>query len=155
IAAARNPAPRSSEPDKSATMDPAMALYLASAQQAEDVIIGLWSGTSNGMNRQRAIVKNPNHERDGYDYIGAPVQLSPLYFQKGEANLYLKKTSSIGIYDALEKWRSNLGWTWAPARITLHDPNSFQQSNKIDFASSLGTEWTLARQPVSGGAGPT
>src|SRR5262249_18323276 len=70
IVAARNPSPRTSEPDKSATMDPAMALYLASAQQAEDVIIGLWGGTANGMNWQSAIVKNPNHERDGYDYIG-------------------------------------------------------------------------------------
>jgi hypothetical protein len=153
VADARNNrlnAQRGSEADKEATMDPAMALYLASAQASEDGVIGLWSGTSNNMNWQSAIVKNPNREHDGYDYIGVLVEPWPLYFKKGEAHLYLKKTSSPGAYEGIEKWRNNLGSAWAPTRVTLHDINSFSQSNQINFSSPLGTDWNLARKSTAG-----
>jgi hypothetical protein len=141
---------RGSDADKEAMMDPAMVLYLASAQQSEDGVIGLWSGSSNNMNWQSAIVKNPNHEHDGYDYIGVLVEPWPLYFKKGEAHLYLKKTSTPGSYEGIEKWRNNLGSAWAPARVTLHDLNSFAQSNQINFATPLGSEWNLARKSTAG-----
>jgi hypothetical protein len=153
IANARNNqfgAQRSGEPDKDAVMDPAMALYLASAQASEDGVIGLWSGNSNNMAWDSAIVKNPNREHDGYDYIGVLIQPWPLYFKKGEAHMYLKKTSTPGAYVGIEKWRNNLGWSWAPARVNLHDLNSFTQSNEINFASPIGSEWNLARKSTAG-----
>jgi hypothetical protein len=141
---------RANEPDKEAMMDPAMALYLASAQASEDGVIGLWSGSTNNMNWTSAIVKNPNREHDGYDYIGVLVEPWPLYFKKGEAHLYLKKTSTPGAYEGIEKWRNNLGSAWAPARVTLRDINNFAQSNQINFASPLGTDWNLARRSTNG-----
>lgn len=141
---------RSSEPDKDAMMDPAMALYLASAQASEDGVIGLWSGNSNNMNWVSAVVKNPNREHDGYDYIGVLVEPWPLYFKKGEAHMYLKKTASPGSYEGIEKWRNNLGWSWAPARVTLRDINNFSQSNQINFATPLGSEWNLSRKSTTG-----
>jgi len=150
IANARTGAQRSGEPDKDAVMDPAMALYLASAQQSEDGVIGLWAGTSNNMPWESAIVKNPNRERDGYDYIGVLVQPWPLYFKKGEAHMYLKKTSTPGAYVGIEKWRNNLGWSWAPTHVNLRDLNSFTQSNEVNFATPLGTEWNLARKSTAG-----
>ena len=150
IANARNGAPRSGEPEKDAMMDPAMALYLASAQQAEDGVIGLWSGNSNNMAWESAIVKNPNRERDGYDYIGVLIQPWPLYFKKGEMHMYLKKTSTPGAYVGIEKWRNNLGWSWAPAHVNLRDLNSFTQSNEITFASPIGSEWNLIRKSTAG-----
>ncbi len=153
IADARNnrqSAQRGSEADKEAMMDPAMALYLASAQASEDGVIGLWSGSSNNMNWQSAIVKNPNREHDGYDYIGVLVEPWPLYFKKGEAHLYLKKTSTPGSYEGIEKWRNNLGSAWAPTRVSLRDINNFAQSNQINFATPLGTDWNLARKSTSG-----
>lgn len=152
VAASRSQfaAQRSGEPDKDAVMDPAMALYLASAQQSEDGVIGLWAGNSNSMAWQSAIVKNPNRERDGYDYIGVLIQPWPLYFKKGEAHMYLKKTSTPGAYVGIEKWRNDLGWSWAPARVNLHDLNSFTQSNEITFASPIGSEWNLTRKSTAG-----
>src|SRR3954467_8956006 len=141
---------RGNEAVKEAMMDPAMALYLASAQAAEDGVIGLWSGSSNNMNWQSAIVKNPNRDHDGYDYIGVLVEPWPLYFKKGEAHLYLKKTSAPGSYEGIEKWRNNLGSAWAPARVTLGDINNFAQSNQINFATPLGTDWNLARKSTAG-----
>jgi len=141
---------RGSEADKEAMMDPAMALYLASAQASEDGVIGLWSGSSNNMNWQSAIVKNPNHDHDGYDYIGVLVEPWPLYFKKGESHLYLKKTSTPGTYEGIEKWRNNLGSAWAPARVTLRDINNFAQTNQINFATPLGTDWNLARKSTAG-----
>jgi hypothetical protein len=154
VADARNnrlsAAQRGSEPDKEAMMDPAMALYLASAQASDDGVIGLWSGSSNNMNWQSAIVKNPNRDHDGYDYIGVLVEPWPLYFKKGEAHLYLKKTSTPGAYEGIEKWRNNLGSAWAPARVTLRDINNFAQSNQINFATPLGTDWNLARKSTAG-----
>ena len=150
IANARNGGQRSGDPDKDAMMDPAMALYLASAQQSEDGVIGLWAGSSNNMAWQSAIVKNPNRERDGYDYIGVLIQPWPLYFKKGEAHMYLKKTSTPGAYVGIEKWRNDLGWSWAPARVNLHDLNSFTQSNEITFVTPLGNEWNLARKSTAG-----
>jgi hypothetical protein len=150
IANARTGAQRSGEPDKDAMMDPAMALYLASAQQSEDGVIGLWSGNSNNMAWESAIVKNPNRERDGYDYIGVLIQPWPLYFKKGEAHMYLKKTSTPGAYVGIEKWRNDLGWSWAPARVNLRDLSSFTQSNEITFASPIGSEWNLTRKSTAG-----
>jgi hypothetical protein len=141
---------RSSEPDKDAMMDPAMALYLASAQASEDGVIGLWSADVNNMAWQTAIVKNPNRERDGYDYTGVFVQPPPLYFKKGEAHLYLKKTATPGAYVGIAKWRNNLGWSWAPAHITMRDVNSFTQSNEITFTSPIGSEWNMARRSTAG-----
>jgi hypothetical protein len=146
----RQNAQRGSEADKEAMMDPAMALYLASAQASEDGVIGLWTGSSNNMNWQSAIVKNPNHDHDGYDYIGVLVEPWPLYFKKGEAHLYLKKTSTPGSYEGIEKWRNNLGSAWAPARVTLRDINNFAQTNQINFATPLGTDWNLARKSTAG-----
>ncbi len=152
IANSRNQlaAQRSGEPDKNASMDPAMALYLASAQQSEDGVIGLWSADVNNMAWQTAIVKNPNRERDGYDYTGVFVQPPPLYFQKGEAHLYLKKTATPGAYVGIAKWRNNLGWSWAPAHITMRDMNTFTQSNEITFTSPIGSEWNMARKSTAG-----
>jgi hypothetical protein len=146
----RQNAQRGSQADKEAMMDPAMALYLASAQASEDGVIGLWSGSSNNMNWQSAIVKNPNRDHDGYDYIGVLVEPWPLYFKKGEAHLYLKKTSTPGAYEGIEKWRNNLGSAWAPARVTLRDINNFAQSNQINFPSPIGSEWNLARKSTVG-----
>jgi PEGA domain-containing protein len=146
-------AQRTGEPDKNASMDPAMALYLAGAQTQEDGIIGLWAGNSNNMAWQSAIVKNPNKDRDGYDYIGVLVQPWPMYFQKGEAHLYLKKTTTPGSYTGIEKWRNELGWSWAPAKIVMADPSNFFQTNQVTFTSALGTNWRLTREAVSTATG--
>ena len=104
------------------------------------------------MSWQSAIVKNPNKDRDGYDYMGVLVQPWPMYFQKGEAHLYLKKSSVPGSYSGIEKWRNELGWSWAPAKIVMSDPNNFFQSNDVNFTSTLGTNWRLTRQPITAGA---
>jgi hypothetical protein len=129
-------------------LDTATAVQLISEQQGDDLIIGLWNGAAGGYSWQTAIVKNPDHSKDGYEFVGLLVRPWP-FFKKGEAHIYLNKTGAAGVYEGKEKWKSSFFFgSWSSARFYLTGANQLVQSNNIGFSTPLGSDWTLLRQPV-------
>ena len=130
-----------------ARIDPAFAVQLVSQQQAEDPVIGIWNGASGGYDWQTAIVKNPNKQSDGYEFVGVMLRPWP-FFKKGEAHIYLRRTSAVGVYEGREKWKSLISSSWSSARFYLKNDEQLVQANNIGFSTPLGSDWTLLRQPV-------
>ena len=130
-----------------AKIEPATAVQLVSEQQGEDPVIGIWNGQAGGYSWQTAIVRNPNQANDGYEFVGVLLRPWPL-FKKGEAHIYLSKSSMAGVYEGKEKWKSLISGSWSSARFYLRDANLLEQSNNIGFSTPLGSDWNLLRQPV-------
>lgn len=131
-----------------ARIDPAAAVQLVSEQQGEDPVIGVWNGEAGGYTWQTAIMKNPNQAKDGYEFVGVLLHPWP-FFKKGEAHIYLNRTSAAGVYDGKERWKSPLFRSWAGARFYQQDVNQLRQVNNINFATPLGSDWALIRQPIA------
>jgi hypothetical protein len=70
------------------------------------------------------------------------------FFKKGEAHIYLSRTSAAGVYEGREKWKSLIRSSWSGARFYLKDVGQLVQSNNIGFSTPLGSDWTLLRQPI-------
>lgn len=130
-----------------ARIDPATAIQLVSEQWADDPVIGIWNGAAGGYDWQTAIVENPSRERDGYEFVGVMLRPWP-FFKKGEAHIYLSRTSADGVYEGKEKWRALVGSSWSSARFYLKDAGQLVQANNIGFSTPLGSDWTLLRQAV-------
>lgn len=128
-------------------IDPATAIRLVSEQGLDDPVIGVWSGAAGGYDWQTAIVKNPSQKSPGYEFVGVMLRPWP-FFKKGEAHIYLNRTSAPGIYEGREKWKSLIGSSWSSARFFLKDAGQLVQLNNIGFSTPLGSDWTLLRQPV-------
>jgi cell division protein FtsL len=128
-------------------IEPTTAIQLASEQQGDDPVIGIWNGQAGGYNWQTAIVKNPNQARDGYEFLGVLLRPWPL-FKKGEVHIYLNKSSVTGVYEGKEKWKSLVSGSWSGARFYLREANQLEQANNIGFSTPLGSNWTLLRQPI-------
>jgi hypothetical protein len=139
--------------DKTTKIEPTTAIQLVSEQQSVDPVIGVWSGQAGGYGWLTAIVKNPNQANDGYEFVGVLIQPWPL-FKKGEAHIYLNKSSAAGVYEGKEKWKSLVHGSWSGARFYLKDANQLVQSNNIAFSTPLGSEWILLRRPVAASRAP-
>lgn len=91
-------------------------------------MIGIWNGAAGGYDWQAAIVKNPNREIDGYEFVGVMLRPWP-FFKKGEARLYLNRTAATGVYEGREKWKSLLASSWSSARFYVQGAGQLAQSN--------------------------
>jgi hypothetical protein len=131
-----------------AKFDANAIIKLVAEQQGLDPVIGVWDGAAGGYDWQTAIIRNPNQAEDGYEFVGVLLRPWPL-FKKGEAHIYLKRTSTPGVYEGKEKWKSLLSKSWASARFYQQDINQLRQVNNIKFDTPLGTDWALIRQPIA------
>lgn len=129
-------------------IDPATAIQLVSEQRVDDPVIGFWNGAAGGYDWQTAIVKNPNKDIDGYEFVGVMLRPWP-FFKRGEAHIYLSRAGAAGVYEGQEKWKSLLASSWSSARFHIKDAGQLVQSNNIRFSTPLGSDWTLLRQAVS------
>jgi uncharacterized cupin superfamily protein len=141
-------------------IDPAIAQRMVADQQQEDHVIGIWTAQAGTYRCRFAVVKNPNHLNDAFDFVGVLLEPWP-GFESGEAALFISRTVDANAYTGKEKWKDaqSFSKSWYPAQLVVTSDTQGVQNNTVDFATPLGKEWVLTRtsapQPFQPNIQPT
>lgn len=121
-------------------------LQTVAREQDTDPVIGIWrTSAGGGYTWRTAITRNPNAASDGFEFIGILIQSLP-FFKNGEIHLLLNRTAAPGEYTGKEKWKRLWVAWWETASFEITDDYHLVQTNNINFATPLGSEWRLLRE---------